>query len=210
MPLTGGTVDGLININGASIKISDPNNDVDSYLSMEHGGSGNSGPIIRFVWSEDVQTYINAYGMDVNMSHYGSEGVSIKDKTTSDLLHAAGGTVSINDIISQVTVPTKVSELTNDSGYQTEAQVAAKVASLVDSAPETLDTLNELAAAIGDDPNFATTVTNQIAQKADKTTATTSTAGLMSATDKDRIDKLYTSLSNFGPITHVLDNNAFT
>ena len=98
----------------------------------------------------------------------------------------------------------------NAKGYQTEAQVAAKVASLVDSAPETLDTLNELAAALGDDPNFATTVTNQIAQKADKTTATTSTAGLMSATDKDRIDKLYTSLSNFGPITHVLDNNAFT
>ena len=98
----------------------------------------------------------------------------------------------------------------NAKGYQTEAQVAAKVASLVDSAPETLDTLNELAAALGDDPNFATTVTNQIAQKADKTTATTSTAGLMSATDKDRIDKLYTSLSNFGPITHVLDHNAFT
>lgn len=98
----------------------------------------------------------------------------------------------------------------NAKGYQTEAQVAAKVAALVDSAPETLDTLNELAAALGDDPNFATTVTNQIAQKADKTTATTSTAGLMSATDKDRIDKLYTSLSNFGPITHVLDNNAFT
>ena len=56
----------------------------------------------------------------------------------------------------------------NAKGYQTEAQVAAKVASLVDSAPETLDTLNELAAALGDDPNFATTVTNQIASKQDK------------------------------------------
>ena len=56
----------------------------------------------------------------------------------------------------------------NAKGYQTEAQVAAKVASLVDSAPETLNTLNELAAALGDDPNFATTVTNQIASKQDK------------------------------------------
>lgn len=65
-------------------------------------------------------------------------------------------------------VPTNVSQLTNDSGYQTEAQVDAKVASLVDSAPETLDTLNELAAALGDDPNFATTVTNKIAAKQDK------------------------------------------
>ena len=66
-------------------------------------------------------------------------------------------------------VPTNVSQLTNDAGYQTEAQVSAKISALVDSAPETLDTLNELAAAIGDDPNFATTITNQIAQKADKT-----------------------------------------
>ena len=95
-------------------------------------------------------------------------GISLYNKTSNDLLNAAGGTVSIQDIISQVTVPTKVSQLSNDSGYQTESQVAAKVASLVDSAPETLDTLNELAAALGDDPNFATTVTNQIASKQDK------------------------------------------
>ena len=40
------------------------------------------------------------------------------------------------------------------------------IANLVDSAPATLDTLNELAAALGDDPNFATTVTNSIATKA--------------------------------------------
>jgi hypothetical protein len=42
-----------------------------------------------------------------------------------------------------------------------------KVAQLVDSAPETLDTLRELAAALGDDPNFATTVTTMIGQNAD-------------------------------------------
>ncbi len=63
-------------------------------------------------------------------------------------------------------VPTNVSQLTNDAGYQTEAQVSAKVSALVNGAPETLNTLDELAAAIGDDPNFATTVTNKIAGKA--------------------------------------------
>ena len=41
-----------------------------------------------------------------------------------------------------------------------------KVAALVDSSPTTLDTLNELAAALGDDPNFATTVATQIGTKA--------------------------------------------
>lgn len=51
------------------------------------------------------------------------------------------------------------------AGFATEGYVATAVANLVDSAPLTLDTLNELAAALGDDPNFATTVTNSIATK---------------------------------------------
>jgi hypothetical protein len=46
-----------------------------------------------------------------------------------------------------------------------KAYVDAEVAGVVDSAPGTLDTLNELAAALGDDPNFATTVTSNIAAK---------------------------------------------
>lgn len=49
-------------------------------------------------------------------------------------------------------------------GLATETYVDNKVASLVDSAPGTLDTLNELAQALGDDPNFATTITNQLSQ----------------------------------------------
>lgn len=46
--------------------------------------------------------------------------------------------------------------------------IEAKIASLIDTAPEALDTLNELAAALGDDPNFATTVLTQLGNKADK------------------------------------------
>lgn len=44
--------------------------------------------------------------------------------------------------------------------------VAAAVAALVDASPAALDTLNELAAALGDDPNFAATITNALALKA--------------------------------------------
>ena len=58
------------------------------------------------------------------------------------------------------------SELTA-KGYQTATQVQTAISELVDSAPEALNTLNELAAALGDDPNFATTVTNMVAEKAD-------------------------------------------
>lgn len=52
------------------------------------------------------------------------------------------------------------------SAYDTSTAVDGKIAALVDSAPATLDTLNELAAALGDDANFATTVTNALAAKA--------------------------------------------
>jgi len=49
--------------------------------------------------------------------------------------------------------------------FYTDARADARAALLVDSAPGTLDTLNELAAALGDDANFSTTVTNSIATK---------------------------------------------
>ena len=49
------------------------------------------------------------------------------------------------------------------NGYDTATNI---IATITDSAPATLDTLNELAAALGDDPNFATTVTNSLATKA--------------------------------------------
>ena len=48
-----------------------------------------------------------------------------------------------------------------------DASAAAAVASVIDTAPATLDTLNELAAALGDDPNFATTMTTALAGKVD-------------------------------------------
>lgn len=63
-------------------------------------------------------------------------------------------------------MPTKLSQFTNDSNYQTETQVKALINALVNSAPETLDTLKEVAEALGNDPNFATTITNMIGTKA--------------------------------------------
>lgn len=54
------------------------------------------------------------------------------------------------------------------AGLATETYVNNKVTAMVDSAPETLNTLNELAAALGDDPNFATTVATEIGGKVSK------------------------------------------
>ena len=53
----------------------------------------------------------------------------------------------------------------NTTKVATTAYVTTALANLADSAPSTLNTLNELAAALGDDANFSTTVTNSIATK---------------------------------------------
>lgn len=50
---------------------------------------------------------------------------------------------------------------------ETDANIQTKITELVDSSPEVLNTLNELAIALGNDPNFATTITNLIATKLD-------------------------------------------
>jgi hypothetical protein len=55
---------------------------------------------------------------------------------------------------------------TNTTQLATTAFVRTEIANLVDSAPNTLDTLNELANALGDDANFAATITNTLSGKA--------------------------------------------
>jgi hypothetical protein len=74
--------------------------------------------------------------------------------------NAVGNGLSYNDTTGAISVDTNV--------ISTKAYVDQEVAALVDSAPALLDTLNELAAAIGDDENFVTTVTGQIGEKVAK------------------------------------------
>ncbi|MBA8163984.1 prophage tail fiber N-terminal domain-containing protein [Escherichia coli] len=73
---------------------------------------------------------------------------------------------------------------TNNTQIASTAFVMAAIAALVDSSPDTLNTLNELAAALGNDPNFATTMTNALAGKQPKDATLTALAGLATAADK--------------------------
>lgn len=81
------------------------------------------------------------------------------------------------------TAPT-AAQTTNTTQIATTAFVKAAVAALVDTAPGALDTLNELAAALGDDPNFATTVTNNLAGKQPLDATLTALAGVTTAADR--------------------------
>lgn len=118
------------------------------HLSLENSSldiqsTGNE----MFIRVGSVQSYVNI----------SSHGITSVIDNPNKMFTTDGGTISVQDIISQVAVPTKVSDLTNDSGFQTEAQIDAKIST-----------------------------------KADKTIATTSADGLMSSSDKTKLDGIDT------------------
>lgn len=91
------------------------------------------------------------------------EGYSLTKNDFTDLLLA-----KLNGIEEHANYITLVSQLTNDAGYQTEAEVEAAIEKIIGSAPEVLDTLEEIARALGDDPNFASTITKKLAAITEK------------------------------------------
>lgn len=108
-----------------------------------------------------------------------------------------------NGLANKPTIPSSTSELTNDSDFQTASQVtatvAAKIAEIIAEAPESFDTLKEIADWIESHASSAAEMNSAIKQnatdiqtlkdtKAEKDEATTTTAGLMSSTDKVKLD----------------------
>lgn len=92
------------------------------------------------------------------------KGLSANDFT--DLLYA-----KLDGIEEHANYITKVSELINDSDFQNAEQVEAAIQKIIGSAPEVLDTLAEIAKALGDDPNFAATMTAKLTELENKLTA---------------------------------------
>ena len=90
-------------------------------------------------------------------AEFDSNGNSLTDRIT---------TLDTNESTGIVTLKNEKGE--TKGTVVNSSYVDSKVAELVGSAPETLNTLNELAAALGDDPNFATTIATQIGNKVDK------------------------------------------
>ena len=138
----------------------------------------------------DMRYLVGFFGDDVSLSSYGDGGDLSNPGNIFIKTYAEGGTrgdVIIQDLKYPQSDGSNGQVLTTDgsgnlsfadaagsygdsdvgtylstNGYDTATNI---ISSITDSAPATLDTLNELAAALGDDPNFATTVTNSIAAK---------------------------------------------
>ena len=87
------------------------------------------------------------------------EGYGLSKNDFTDELKA-----KLDGIEEKANYITKVSELENDLKFQTEEDVKKAISDLVDGADDALDTLKELAEALGNDPNFATTITNKLTE----------------------------------------------
>lgn len=91
------------------------------------------------------------------------------DKTFQTLDKAAVGLSNV-DNTADMAKPVSTAQASADAAVLSSATAYtdSQITSLINSSPATLDTLNELAAALGNDPNFSTTITNLIADKANK------------------------------------------
>jgi hypothetical protein len=127
---------------------------------------------------------------------------------------ASSGSSSFNDVVingglnmnagTSATI-TNLTAPTNAGDAATKGYVDTSISALLDSAPGALDTLNELAAALGDDPNFATTVTNEIATKVSKSGDTMSGVLAMGA---NKITGVGNPTANQDAATKVYVDNA--
>jgi len=113
-----------------------------------------------FITASSTDTLTNKSG---NVSMFTNDSGYITDGNTN--WNNSYGFITSSSTETLTNKSGNISMFTNDSNYATQSYVNTQVSNLVDSAPSTLDTLNELAAALGDDANFSTTVTNSIATK---------------------------------------------
>jgi len=107
----------------------------------------------------------NVVGIDLNAEY----------ATTSELTAHEVDSTNVHGIADSSALATKTYADNSASTAQSNAEsyTDTAIGNLVDTAPSTLNTLNELAAALGDDENFSTTITTSIGTKQDKSSAIT-------------------------------------
>lgn len=138
------------------------------------------------------------------------EGYSLTKNDFTDLLLA-----KLNGIEEHANYITLVSQLANDAGYQTEAEVEAAIEKIIGSAPEVLDTLEEIAKALGDDPNFASTITKKLAAITEKVNQeiedrTAADTALQANIDKEVVERKEADAALKTELKEYVDNSSET
>ncbi len=157
----------ILNTNGPNIEL--------KYNNTEFAAKFNQDAGALFYYNNLNKLEIISTGATTYGTHYASsfsgDGASITGITTAQIVDfgnvvfGIGSSTNVNTT-GTITAGAFIGDGSSLSGIATPGFVNAAVAGIVSSAPSTLDTLNELAQALGDDPNFATTTTNLIGTKA--------------------------------------------
>lgn len=134
------------------------------------------------------------------------EGYSLTKNDFTDILKA-----KLDGIEEHANYITKVSQLINDAGYQTEADLQAAIEKIIGEAPEVLDTLKEIADALGNDPNFATTITKKLAAITEQlnqeiTNRTEADAQVQANVDKEVSDRKEADTALEAKLKEYIDN----
>ena len=98
--------------------------------------------------------------------------------------------LKIGDIVYDLAAKFDAEDNNIKDTYSTKEYVTQKISELVNSAPGTLDTLNEIAAALNNDANFATTITTQLGNKVDKVEGKQLSTNDYSAEEKSTVAQL--------------------
>ena len=232
LPLSGTTTNGVITFDG------DGTGTVESTLTYDANqlnvpGGNSSNWNTAYGWGDhSIEGYVSTSGniiigtdADINTTGatiidnlYMTDGVITSHGTRVLTLANLGYTGATN-----ANYITNNNQLTNGSGYQTSTQVNTAIQNVVDAAPAALDTLNELAAALGDDSDFAGTMTTALAGKQSAGNYFTDGDTVLNMTNNDGLvyddstNKMYVKLDgtnreifHTGNLTVITNNNQLT
>lgn len=130
-----------------------------------------SAPVEQVRFSSGLIVPVTTNAVDIGSSTYKFKNLVLSGTATLPVANIGAGTITATDltvtgtidvtntVISNVSTPTLSTDAANKSYVDTS------ISNLINGAPSTIDTLNEIATALGNDPNFATTMTNSLAAK---------------------------------------------
>jgi hypothetical protein len=134
---------------------------------LRRDGTWASPPDTKYTLPTATSTVLGGIKSGTDITVDASGNVSVNDNSHE---HTIENVTGLQDALDAKETPSGATAKASTAENNAKGYTDTKIAELVGSAPETLDTLHELAEALGSDPNFATTITNTLAQKTNKFT----------------------------------------
>ena len=134
---------------------------------LRRDGTWASPPDTKYTLPTATSTVLGGIKSGTDITVDASGNVSVNDNSHA---HNIGNVTGLQDALDAKETPAGATAKASTAENNAKSYTDTKIAELIGSAPEALDTLHELAQALGSDPNFATTITNTLAQKTNKFT----------------------------------------